>query len=134
MIRRHNGQTWVDVPVETYKDEPGVWVGVNRVTLGSNANTLFETRCFEIAPGGCTSLEKHAHEHCVVVLKGRGEVFLDGTWTEIGPLDFVHVPGWTIHQFRCVGSEPFAILCTVNRDRDRPQIVRSDEAGAGGAD
>ncbi|MFQ3588055.1 MAG: cupin domain-containing protein [Fimbriimonadaceae bacterium] len=123
MIRRFSDRGWDGVSLTTYKDEPGTWVGVTRRLLSGDtagSQRSFEVRYFEIAPGGYTTHEKHAHEHCVIVLRGTGRVLLDGTWHEIGPFDVVNVGPWVPHQFANDSDEPFGLVCIVDRERDRP--------------
>ncbi len=110
----------------TYKDEPGTWVAVSRRVLHSEAETKFETRYFELAPGGYTSFERHGHEHVVVVLRGSGRVRLGDDWNDIQSGDSVRVAGNTPHQFANPTDAPFGILCIVDRDRDRPILLDSD--------
>ncbi|MBX3118421.1 MAG: cupin domain-containing protein [Fimbriimonadaceae bacterium] len=109
--------------MQTYKDEPGTWVGVTRRNLSEAADAQFEVRYFEIAPDGYTSFEKHEHEHCVIVLRGIGEVRLGDNWTQVTEQDVVRVSGGEPHQFRNRNREPFGILCIVNRERDRPVLL-----------
>lgn len=123
MILRCKESGWDGVPVTEYKDEPGTWVGVTRRALTADAvgpGRAFETRYFEIAPGGYTTFEKHAHEHCVIVLRGRGHVFLDKEWHELGPFDVVNVGPWVPHQFANKSEEPFGLVCIVDKIRDKP--------------
>jgi ribulose-bisphosphate carboxylase large chain len=91
---------------------------------GAGERTAFHVRYFEVAPGGFTTLERHAHEHVVVVLRGRGEVRLGG---DVHALDFgdtVYVAPGEVHQFRNPSaSEPFGFLCLVDAERDRPVPV-----------
>ena len=107
-----------------YKDEPGTWVGVSRRVLGEPNAVRFETRYFDIAPGGYTSFERHAHEHIVVVLKGTGTVRLGDEAFTIGVGDTVHVAPDQPHQF--LTERGLGILCTVDRDRDRPVLLNDD--------
>ncbi len=106
MIQRNEGFSFPGLETQTYKDEPGTWMAVTRRTLAPGSATEFETRYFEIAPGGYTSYEQHAHEHVVVVLRGQGRVRLGGEWSEIGPGDTVHVGGMA-HQFDNPNAQPF---------------------------
>jgi quercetin dioxygenase-like cupin family protein len=126
MIQRSSDFQFPDVEMTTYKDEPGTWVAVTRRVLVNGCDTKFETRYFEVAPGGYTSFERHGHEHVVVVLRGQGEVRLNDERTNIGPGDVVRVVSQTPHQFRNAGDQPFGILCIVDRDRDRPVLLNDD--------
>lgn len=131
MIRRFNGRDWDGVAVETYKNEPGTWMEVSRRVLFDQDPSRFQVRYFEVAPGGYTTYERHTHEHCVVVLRGRGEARLGDDVQSVGPNDVVIVDSGTPHQFRNPYDEPFGMLCVVDRERDRPQPMESpatDEA------
>lgn len=114
---------WEGFDVLPYKDVEGSHRGVVRQNLLKEADTEFEVRYFEVAPGGFTSYEKHQHEHFVVVMHGRGQVILNQEIAEIGPKDLVRVAGQIPHQFRNTGDEPLGILCVVDRVRDRPTLV-----------
>lgn len=132
MIRRAgspDAPTWPEVPLDIYKDEPGTWMQVSRRVLFESDQAEFQVRYFELAPGGYTSHEKHEHEHCVVVLRGVGKVLLDDAWHEIGPGDVVHVMPNQPHQFVNNSEGPFGIVCTVNRDRDRPILLGDPPSG-----
>ncbi len=120
MIKRRQADTWTDTTVDIYKDEPGTWMQVTKQVLFESDQSSFQTRYFEIAPGGYSSHEKHEHEHCVLVLKGEGEVLLGEEWHKVGLQDVVHVRPMQPHQFVNKGTEPFGILCIVDKDRDRP--------------
>lgn len=126
-ILRSEDFAFPEVEMTTYKDEPGTWMTVSRRVLHPSAATSFETRYFEIAPGGYTSFEKHRHEHIVVGLRGIGKVRLGDEWSELAPGDTVRVSSMTPHQFRNDSAAPFGILCIVDRDRDRPIILGSSE-------
>src|SRR5205807_3780005 len=60
---------WQGVPVTDYKQAARHHSGVTRALLvgGRGEGTAFHVRYFEVAPGGFTTLERHAHEHVVVV-------------------------------------------------------------------
>jgi quercetin dioxygenase-like cupin family protein len=88
-----------------------------------SGETSFEPRYFEIEPQGYTSFEKHAHEHFVVVLRGKGQVRLDDQEYDLNLHDMVHVKPNTPHQFSNPTSEPFGILCVVDKERDRPVLL-----------
>ena len=117
-IQKAGNYEWPGVPIKEYK--PGVSLDVTRRTLIESNTTQFEVRYFEVGVGGHTSFEKHLHEHCVVVIRGAGEVRLEDEWQEISLNDTVYVGPMVPHQFKNTGAEPFGILCVVDRNRDRP--------------
>jgi quercetin dioxygenase-like cupin family protein len=120
---------WDEVAVERYKSEDGGWAALSRqVLVGARGESApFEVRYFEIAPGGYSSLEKHRHEHVVIVLRGAGEVLLAGELRPVGYLDVLYLAPDEPHQLSNPGSEPFGFLCLVSRDRDRPRPLVQEE-------
>lgn len=134
MITRFKDWNWDGVPVRAYKANPAGADGVTRQTLSEGVNGDFELRYFEVEPGGYTSHEIHQHEHLVVAVRGCGTVLLGTEWHEVGTFDVVHVPSHTPHQFRCKGTEPFGILCVVDRVRDRPTHIGDGAEPLGASD
>ena len=130
MITRHKNWDWEGVPVREYKANPVGADGVSRRTLSEGVNGAFDLRYFEVEPGGHTSHERHDHEHLVVVIRGKGRGLLGESWHQIGTFDVVQVPGQVPHQFECVGTEPFGMLCVVDRVRDRPTLIADLEVTA----
>jgi quercetin dioxygenase-like cupin family protein len=121
---------WKGVEPREYKDPDARWRDVVRhVLVGPDEGTPFHVRYFEVGPGGHTTLERHGHEHVVVVLRGRGEVRLGERKEELGFGDVVYVAPDDPHQFRAAGDGPFGFLCIVTADRDRPTALQN---GAGG--
>jgi ribulose-bisphosphate carboxylase large chain len=117
---------WEGVPVEEYKQAADHHCGVTRTVLigASGEQTAFHVRYFEIAPGGFSTLERHEHEHVVVVLRGRGEVRLGDDTHTITFGDTVYVAPNEVHQLRNPSaSEPFGFLCMVDARRDAPVPV-----------
>lgn len=108
------------------------WKDVVRHTLtgGGVEPMAFQLRYFEIGPGGYSSLEKHAHVHAVIVLRGTGTAVVGREVFDLAPFDLVYVPSNTPHQFINNGPEPFGFLCPVDVDRDLPQPLREDELRA----
>ncbi|HYT90957.1 MAG TPA: cupin domain-containing protein [Gemmataceae bacterium] len=118
---------WDGVAVADYKDPAEHWRGIARMCLvgESGESTRFQLRYFEIAPGGFSSFESHAHEHAVFVLRGRGEVQLGEVLERVGFGDVVYVAPHAPHQFRNPSTdEPFGFLCVVDAERDRPTLAR----------
>ncbi len=126
MIRESADFTYPDVELKAYKDRPGTFEFVTRREFFPEASTAFETRYFEVSAGGYTSFEMHAHEHCVVVLRGQGRVRLGDEWQHISLGDTIHVKPMTPHQFENTAEEPFGFLCMVDKDRDRPVLLDPD--------
>jgi quercetin dioxygenase-like cupin family protein len=123
ILRFQPGFTWQGVPVRAYKQQAEHHCGVVRTTLvgAGGERTAFQVRYFEIAPGGYSSFEHHAHEHAVIVLRGRGQVRLGDTVHEVGFGDTIYVAPHEPHQFRNLSAtEPFGFLCIVDAERDRP--------------
>ncbi len=126
-VLKFSGFRWDGVPVREYKTADAHHKDVTRQTLlGDGAGEepfTFVTRYFEIQPGGYSTLERHRHPHAVVVLRGRGRVFLGEQSYDIAPYDCVYVSPGVTHQFRATGDEPLGFLCVVDRVRDRPEVV-----------
>jgi len=126
-VLKFGGFRWDGIPVREYKTGDVPYRDVTRQTLlGEGAGEEpfnFVTRYFEIQPGGYSTLERHQHPHAVVVIRGRGRVTLGGTSYDIAPFDCVYVSPGVAHQFRATGEEPLGFLCTVDRVRDRPEVV-----------
>jgi quercetin dioxygenase-like cupin family protein len=127
-------QRWPEVPGQVYKfslgDARGMgWRGVTRFTLAGPPAlpASFELRYFELAPGGYSSFEKHAHVHFIVVLRGRGRAVVGHQVFDLAPFDLLYVPPHTPHRWLNEGEEPFGFLCPVDAARDRPQPLSEAE-------
>jgi quercetin dioxygenase-like cupin family protein len=119
---------WQGVPITDYKMPADHHCGVSRAVLAGETgeHTAFHVRYFEIAPGGHTTLERHVHEHVVMVLRGRGEVRLGDAAHAITFGDTIYVAPNDVHQLRNTSAEePFGFLCMVDARRDRPVEVAS---------
>jgi quercetin dioxygenase-like cupin family protein len=105
------------------------FAGVVRHTLArpEELPASWELRYFEFEPGGYSSLEKHGHAHYIVVLRGSGRVLVGKQVVACRAFDAVYVPPLTPHRWTNAGEEPFGFLCTVDRDRDRPQPLDDSE-------
>ncbi len=123
---------WADVDARSYKDGDGAFLDVVRHTLlggrSAEPDLAFEFRYFEVAPGGYSSLERHAHAHAVMIVKGRGTVRLGDQVEPVQPLDVIYVAPHEVHRFEAHDTESLGFVCVVDRERDRPEVV--DEGGA----
>jgi quercetin dioxygenase-like cupin family protein len=120
------GHRWLGAPVAEYKQAAEHHRGVTRSVLvgAAGERTAFHVRYFEVQPGGFTTLERHRHEHVVLVLRGRGEVRLGDAVHTLGFGDAVYVAPDEVHQLRNPSAtEPFGFLCLVDAERDRPVVV-----------
>ncbi|MFY9665106.1 MAG: cupin domain-containing protein [Candidatus Cybelea sp.] len=143
-IVRAIGEGWEGVEAAGYTPEaPGT--GVARHTLvgerksnPSEPGPAMELRYFEVQPGAASRLEKHEHEHYVIVRRGLGYAVIGDTATEIGADDVVYVAPLELHQFVNRGDEPFGFYCFVDTCRDysqppTPEELRRLEASPAGA-
>lgn len=138
-ITRRDGRGWEATPVAGYApDAPGnverhTIVGERRLSEDAPGPKL-EMRYFRLPPGTTSRLEKHEHEHYVVVGEGRGNVYVAGQTSELTLHDVVYVAPWEPHQFVNAGDEPFGFFCIVPTVRDFTQELSGDELAAIAAD
>jgi Uncharacterized conserved protein, contains double-stranded beta-helix domain len=118
------GDSWEGSRKHEYKGNKDV---VKFVLFGEEEGLRFEVRVFVIEPGGATSLEKHQHQHAVLVLEGKGSALVGKELYDIMPFDGIFVPPMTPHQFIANKGERLKILCIVDVDRDRPQRLSEEE-------
>ncbi len=117
------GFAWESVSRLPYKDsDVAPFRAISRQTLFSDSRLDGELRYFEIEPGGFSTLERHAHMHGVMVLRGSGECLIGAEVYGLSPRDLITIAPWTWHQFRASQMEPLGFLCLVNSMRDKPQL------------
>ncbi len=117
--RARDDHRWDGVEELPYKeDDRALFKSVTRQVLFSDSELNGELRYFEVAAGGFSTLERHAHMHAVLILRGRGHCLIGGLETR----DLVTVPPLTWHQFRATKGEPLGFLCMVNAQRDKPLL------------
>lgn len=120
---------WERVDPLRYKDEGDAsFREVSRQVLFDSAGAQW--RYFEVAPGGWTTLERHAHTHAVMVLRGRGRCLVGGAVHALSAHDLVEVAPLQWHQFRAAPDAPLGFLCLVAAERDRPQRPDADALAA----
>ena len=127
-----NESGWDGVEREGYV--PGVATAVVRHTIVGGRKTSAdapgpsnELRYFAVPPGAVTRLEKHEHEHYVIVGEGVGFAVVGEDVREVREHDVVYVGPLQPHQFVNRGSETFGFFCMVAADRDFSQALRPDE-------
>lgn len=129
-VRHFKGFNWDDVDILAYK-EGGPYKNVTRQVLFEGQDDLpVQWRYFEVSPGGHSTLERHAHLHNVLILRGRGGCLVGGQVHEIGEHDLIHVPRLSWHQFRAAEDAPLGFLCLVAAMRDKPQLPSTEDIEA----
>ena len=109
--------------------DDGSWEGVSpRAYEGGSRHDLiagpsYRVRYFEVSPGERTRLERHAHDHGVVIERGRALVTLGDERHELGPGDVVYVAPDELHCFEAIGDEPLGFICVA------PPAVSAAPAG-----
>ena len=115
VVHRFTGKdgafAWEGVSAQAYggADAAGV---CKRVLVGQGDGAQgFEMRYFEVSPGGRTSLDRHAHDHGVLILRGRARVLLGDRTVEAGYGDVFYIPGHETHQLESIGEGPLGFVC-----------------------
>ena len=116
--RRRPDGSWDGVAPRDYERVPGV---VRHELIGAPG---YRVRYFEVAPGRHTALERHPHDHGVVIERGRALVTLGDERHELGPGDVVYVAPDELHCFEAIGDEPLGFICVA------PPAVSSARAGS----
>ena len=131
IVRKTDGG-WEAVEPEGYV--PGEVTNVVRHTLVGSRKASpeepgphLEVRYFVVPPGSVTRLEKHEHEHFVIVGEGVGHAVVGTTVREIEQHDVVYVAPLEPHQFVNRGTEPFGFFCIVTAARDISQKLSPEE-------
>ncbi len=129
MIRKFHAYRWTDVPLLQYKEaEDTTFQSVTRQVLFEGTEDIpCQWRYFEVAPGGRSSLERHAHTHHVMIFRGAGTCLLGDEVAAVERGDLVTVGADVWHQFRANRGEPLGFLCLVNVRRDRPHPPSREE-------
>src|SRR5438046_2405008 len=103
VIRKFRGGTgpfrWDGVALEEYPDA-NVRAVTKQVLIGpADVAPHFALRYFEVAPGGASALDEHAHDHGVAIIRGRGSVLLGETEHAVSVGDVIYVAPGERHQF-----------------------------------
>ena len=131
-IVRKAADGWEGIEPEGYV--PGEVTNVVRHTLvGTRKSSAqepgphLEVRYFSVPPGSVTRLEKHEHEHFVIIGEGTGHAVVGTTVREVKQHDVVYVGPLEPHQFVNRGNEPFGFFCVVTAARDFSQELSPEE-------
>ena len=123
---------WDGVEPEGYV--PGVRTAVVRHTLvgsrkasASEAGPTNEVRYFDLPPGTVSRLEKHEHEHFVIIGEGAGYAVVGEHVRAVKQHDVVYVGPLEPHQFINRSDAPFGFFCMVSAERDFSQEITGDE-------
>ena len=103
---------YTEVPAETV-EEGAKGVAIRWLITAKDGAPNFAMRHFEIAPGGHTPHHRHAWEHEVFILTGRGKLVGAEADTPLRPGDVVLVAPDEEHHFANAGSEPLTLLCLI---------------------
>ncbi len=132
-VVRASPQGWYGIEPAGYTPSaPGTGVVRHTIVGGrkgdaSEPGPKMELRYFEVQPGCASRLEKHEHEHYVVVRTGKGYALVGDQAFEVGSDDVVYVAPSQVHQFVNRGNGPFGFYCFVDATRDIPQVPSEDE-------
>ena len=118
-LHRFNGSRndycWEGVETVDY-GEKGLEGVIKRVLIGpAEGAPHYILRYFRVEPGQHTNLERHAHDHGVMILHGKARVQLNTEFQEVGPMDVVYIASDDLHQFTNVGDEAMGFLCVIQR-------------------
>ena len=122
LIKSRKDYTWDGVDILHYKQEPGTHFDkiTRQVLFGGRDDLEAELRYFQLEPGGYSTLEKHRHVHCVLIIRGTGECLAEGKVESVSAFDLVEIPPGSWHQFQASGPDPMGFICMVSSVRDSP--------------
>jgi quercetin dioxygenase-like cupin family protein len=107
--RRLPDGSWEGVAPRGYEHVPGV---LRHELIGpADGAASYRVRYFEVPAGQRTALERHAHDHGVVIERGRARVTLGDDLHELAPGDVVYVAPDELHCFEALGDEPLGFIC-----------------------
>jgi len=111
-IGKPNDYHWVDIVTRVYDEE---FKGVTRQCIigPDEASNNFHIRYFRLEPDTHSHLEKHPHEHGVIILHGKARLQLNNDFFEVSPFDAIFISGNDLHQFVVQGEEPLGFLCVI---------------------
>jgi quercetin dioxygenase-like cupin family protein len=109
--RRRADGSWEGVAPARYDDPAVAGVEKHELIGRTDGARSYRVRYFHVPAGGRTALERHPHDHGVVISTGRAAVTLGDERHELGPGDVVYVAGGELHCFEALGDEPLGFIC-----------------------
>jgi quercetin dioxygenase-like cupin family protein len=103
--------SWEGVSPVAYDDPASAGVEKHELIGRADGAGSYRVRYFHVPAGARTALERHPHDHGVVIQRGRARVTLGGAVHELGPGDVVYVAGDELHCFEAVGDEALGFIC-----------------------
>ncbi len=117
VIHKFSGQPglfdWQDIEIQSYAGDSAGHVTKRELIGRDDGARNFEVRYFEVAPGGHTALDQHAHDHGVIVIQGRAELLLGEDMRQVHYGDVIYIAPYEKHQFRNESDKPFGFLCVI---------------------
>lgn len=116
VIHRFTGSSddyrWEGVKIREYGDE---FAGVTRqIFVGPDeGSNNFHLRYFRLEPGTHSNLERHEHEHGVLVMHGHAKLQLNDDFFDVHPHDAIFISSNDLHQFVVQGEDPLGFLCVI---------------------
>jgi quercetin dioxygenase-like cupin family protein len=68
-----------------------------------------------IAPGGETPVHRHACEEAIVILRGSGQITIEGVTTSFGPNSTLQIPSDVIHQIINTGTDDMFLIAALGQ-------------------
>jgi len=89
--------------------------GISHRTVGGHAQGVrtMEVWMQTLAPGAATPVHRHACEEVIVVLKGSGEVVIEGERATFGPDSTLIVPPDAVHQITNTSPEEMTLVAAL---------------------
>jgi quercetin dioxygenase-like cupin family protein len=109
--RRRPDGSWEGVAPQAYDDPALGGVEKHELIGPADGADAYRVRYFRVPAGGRTALERHPHDHGVVIQSGRARVTLGDDVHELGPGDVVYVRGDELHCFEAAGDEELGFIC-----------------------
>ncbi len=117
--RRRADGSWEGVAPAAYDDLAVAGVERHELIGPADGADSYRVRYFHVPAGGRTALERHPHDHGVVIQRGTARVTLGDDVHELGPGDVVYVAGDELHCFEAVGDTALGFICVAPPGRSR---------------